>query len=114
MALSQQFRQACASGWMLDFTSIVALPAAIGLLVSLGFYISLSTRSGLRNATGQRRSTPLKRLLGVFAVTALSAGTLTWASAAPPQQCTIQGRLPQASSSIIPGPARLDGQAGAH
>ena len=114
MALSQQFRQACASGWLLDFTSIVALLAAIGLLVSLGFHISLSAGSRLRNAAGQRRSTPLERLLSVFAVTALSAGTLTWASAAQPQQCAIQGRSPQAISSIIPGPARLDGQASAH
>jgi hypothetical protein len=114
MALSQQFRQVCASGWMLDLTSIVELLAAIGLLVSLGFYVSLCRGSGLRNAAGRRRSTPLKRLLSVFAVTALSAGTLTWASAAPQQQCTIQGRLPQASSSIIPGYAGLDGPFGAH
>jgi hypothetical protein len=48
----------------------------------------------------------LRRLL--FALLALSAGTLTWAGAAPntPQPCTFQG-----SSAIY---AALDGQAGGH
>jgi hypothetical protein len=93
MALSQQFRQACASGWMLNFASIVELLAAIGLCISVSLYVSLYRGSAFRNASGSRRSTPIKRLLTVFAVTALSAGTLTWASTAPrtPQQCVLQG-----------------------
>jgi hypothetical protein len=115
MALTQQFRQACASGWMLNFASIIELLAGIGLCVSLGFYVSLSTGSTFRNTSGRGRSTPVKRLLSVFAVTALSAGTLTWAGAAPrtAQQCTLQGSSLQAISSIVPGRAGLDGQVGA-
>jgi hypothetical protein len=114
MALSQQFRQACASGWLLDFASLAELLAGIGLCVSLGFYISLSVGSTFRSASGPRRSTPIKRLLSLFAVTALSAGTLTWAGAAPrpPQQCTPQGSSPQGSGPIVPGYAGLDGQVG--
>ena len=112
MALSQQFRQACPSGWMLNFASLVELLAGIGLCVSLGFYISLCVGSAFRSASGPRRSTPIRRLLSVFAVTALSAGTLTWAGAAPrtPQQCTLQGSSPKDSWSTLPGYAGLDGQ----
>lgn len=93
MALSQQFRQACASGWMLSFASIVELLAAIGLCIAVSLYVSRYWGPAFRNASGSRRSTPIKRLLSVFAVTALSAGTLTWASTAPhtPQQCVLQG-----------------------
>jgi hypothetical protein len=68
-----------------------------------------------RETSAPRRSTPIRRLLGVFAVTALGAGTLTWACAAPrtPQQSTRQGSAPQGrSSSIVPGYAGLDGQVG--
>jgi hypothetical protein len=109
MALSQQLQHACTSAWMPDFASTMALLAGIGLCVSLGFYVSLSLRSASRRASAARRSTPIRRLLSVFAVTALSAGTLTWAGAAPRavQQCTLQG-----SSSIVPGHAGLEGQAG--
>jgi hypothetical protein len=115
MALSQQFRQTCASGWMPDFASTMALLAGIGLCVSLGFYVSLSLGSASRRASAPRRSTPIRRFLSVFAVTALSAGTLTWAAGAAPrtvQQCTLQGSSSQGSSSIVPGYARLDGQVG--
>jgi hypothetical protein len=114
MALSQQFRQACASAWMLDFASLVGLLAGIGLCVSLGFYISLSLGSTFRSASEPRRSSPIKRLLSVFAVTALSAGTLTWAGAAAPtpQQCTVQGGSTQGSSSSVPGYAGSDGHIG--
>jgi hypothetical protein len=112
MALSQQFRHACPSGWIPDFASIAALLAGIGLCVSLGFYVSLSLGSAFRRAPAPRRSAPIRRLLSVFAVTALSAGTLTWAGAAPrtPQHCTLQDSSPQGRSSIVPGYAGLDGQ----
>jgi hypothetical protein len=111
MALSQQFRHACPSGWMPDFASIVALLAGIGLCVSLGFYISLCKGSALRRMSGPRRSTPIKRLLSVFAVTALSAGTLTWAGATPrtQEQCTLRG-----NPAIAAAYTRMDGQLGAH
>jgi hypothetical protein len=109
IALSQEFRHTCAAGWLPDFASIAALLAGIGLCVSLGFYIALCVGSESRRKSAPRRSTPIKRLLNVFAITALSAGTLTWAGAAPrtPQQCTLEG-----SSAIVPGYAGLEGQAG--
>jgi len=109
IALSQQFQHACASGWMPDFASIMALLAGIGLCVSLGFYVSLCVGSAFRGASAPRRSTPIKRLLSVFVVTALSAGTLTWAGAAPraQQQCMLQG-----NSAIVPAYAGMDGQVG--
>jgi hypothetical protein len=105
---SQQFRQACASGWMPDFASLVALPAAIALCVSLVFYVSLCIGPALRRTAASRKNTPIKRLLGVFAVTALSAGTLTWAGAAPrtPQLCTVQG-----SAVLVSGYSGLEGRA---
>jgi hypothetical protein len=107
IALCQQFRHACASGWMADFASIAALLAGIGLCVSFGFYVSLCAGSALRRTSGPRRSTPIKRLLSVFAVTALSAGTLTWAGAAPraQEQCT-----PRGNSAIAVAHIGMDGQ----
>jgi hypothetical protein len=110
MALSQQFWHACTSGWMPDFAAVVALLAGIGLCVSLGFHVSHSVDSAFRRTSAPRSSTPVKRLLSVFAVTALSAGTLTWAGAAPltSQQCTLQG-----NSVIVPAHAGMDGQADA-
>ena len=64
--------------------------------------------SKVRPTAAPRRRTPIRRLLSVFAFTALSAGTLTWAGAAPriPQQCTLQG-----SSAID---AALDGNPGGY
>jgi hypothetical protein len=113
MALSQQFRHTCASGWMVpEFASAVALLAGIGLCVSLGFYVSLCVGSKLPRAA-TNRSTPIKRLASVFALTALSAGTLTWASAAPraPQQCTPQASPLQGSPQGARDYAELDSQA---
>jgi hypothetical protein len=103
IALSQQIRYACSAGWMVpEFASIAALLAGIGLCVSLGFYVSVCVGSRYRQvpATRRRRNTPIKRLAGVFALTALSAGTLTWAAAAPrvPQQCTLRVSSPQGAS----------------
>jgi hypothetical protein len=107
IALSQQVRHSCASGWMPDIASLVALIAGVGLCVSAGFYVSLCVRSAPRRTPGPRRSTPIKRLIGVFAVTALSAGTATWAGGAArmPQQCTFEGRSP-----IVSAPEGFHGQ----
>ena len=83
LALTQQFRQTCASGVDAQFSVDCRVLAGIGLCVSLGFYVSLFRRSTFGNTPGPGRSTPIRRLLSVFAVTALSAGTLTWAGAVP-------------------------------
>jgi hypothetical protein len=106
LALSQQFRHACvASGTLPDLLSIVALLAAIGLCVSFGLYWSLSTKFRFRRATAARSGTSIRRLMSVFALTALSAGTLAWAGAAQrtPQRCTIPLT---ASSPSTPGYAQ--------
>jgi len=93
--------------WRQAFVSIV-----IGR--SIGLRRFLRRFAAFRGTSAPRRSTPIRRLLGVFAVTALSAGTLTWACAAPrtPQRCTLQSNSPQGRPSIVPGYAGLDGQAG--
>ena len=92
--------------WRQAFVSIV-----IGRSISLRRV--LRQFAAFRGTSVPRRSTPIRRLLGVFAVTALGAGTLTWACAAPrtPQQSTLQGSAPHGrSSSVVPGYAGLDGQ----
>jgi hypothetical protein len=109
IALSQQFRHACASGWVPHFSSIVAVLAGIGLCLSLGVYVSLSMGFTLRSASAPRKKTPIRRLMSVFAATALSAGTLTWAGGTlrVPQQCALEG-----SSPVVPGYAGLRGPLG--
>ena len=102
LALAEQFRRACPSDGMSDTVWVVTLVAGIGLCLSIGSYVSLCRFAGRRATVAPRRNTPVKRLMGVFAVTALSAGTLTWASTSPlPQQCThqSQGELVSISSS---------------
>jgi hypothetical protein len=103
IALAQQFRHACAPP---QFASLVVLLAGIGLCLSLGFYVLLSRGSAFRRTSAPRKNTPVRGLMSVFAVTALSAGTLTWAAgpARMPQQCVHQG-----SSPIVPGSAGLHG-----
>ncbi|HEV7443271.1 MAG TPA: hypothetical protein VGO18_11795 [Steroidobacteraceae bacterium] len=97
--------------WRQAFVSIV-----IGRSISLRRM--LRQFAAFRRTSVPRRNTPIRRLLGVFAVTALGAGTLTWACAAPhtpmpmPQGCTLQSDSPQGKPSIVPGCAGLDGQAG--
>ena len=95
--------------WRQAFVSIV-----IGRSISLRRM--LRRFAAFRGTSAPRRSTPIRRLLGVFAVTALGAGTLTWACAAPPtptpQGCTLQSDSPQGRPSIVPGCAGLDGQVG--
>ena len=115
IALSQQFRHACAPGGIPDFASTLGLLAGIGLCVSFGFYISLSVGSRFRHAPVTRRSAPIKRLLGVFALTTLSAGTLTWASAAPhtTDKCILQASSPRDSLHSVRHDAGLRVPAGA-
>jgi hypothetical protein len=94
VALSQQFRQACALAAMSHVASVAMVIGAIGLSISVGLYLSLCLSPRARRASQARRSPSLlKRLMAVFTVTALSAGTLTWASGNShmSQQCAFQG-----------------------
>jgi hypothetical protein len=101
LALAEQFRRACSSGGMSDTVWMVTLVAGIGLCMSIGSYLSLCRFAARRRTAAPRRNTPIKRLMGVFAVTALSAGTLTWASGTShlPQQCTNRGKAELVSVS---------------
>lgn len=102
IALSQQFRQACALATMSHIASIAMAVGAIGLSISVGLYLSVCVSPRARRASQARRSPPiLKRLMAIFTVTALSAGTLTWASgnSHTSQQCAFHASSATLSTS---------------
>jgi len=97
--LAEQIRSACPLGQTGDIGGLVTLIGGIGLCLSVGLYLSLCPprlRRPLKNPTQRtppiRNGAPIKRLIGIFAATVLSAGTLTWASGTAhlPQQCLSQ------------------------
>lgn len=94
IALSQQFLNACLSWPVASLTSIAVVIGTIGVVASARFYFSLYLRS--QRTAGSGRMTPIRRLLATFVITALSAGTLTWAGSAPhaPYQCTRMSGFP--------------------
>ena len=93
IALTEQLRRACPLGQVPAISSILTLIGTIGLCLSVGTYLSLCRFPALPRTPTARRSTPTKRLVAAFAVTALSAGTLTWADSTShlPQQCKRGG-----------------------
>jgi len=101
LVLTQQFRQACAYRGLWDPTLLVTVTAAIALIVSLGFYLSLCVGRFRRDRSSPRHA-PYRPMLAAFLITALSAGTLTWASTrgathCGAQPCTCSG--PEASAT---------------
>lgn len=89
--LTQQLRQVCASRDVWDPTLLVSVAATVALVASLAFYLS-------------SRQAPYRSMLAAFVVTALSAGTLTWASTrgetqCGPQPCACQGPGASATAS---------------
>jgi hypothetical protein len=89
-ALSQQHRLVCPLGGMSRIASLIMLVGSTGLCISIGLYLLICALPRLVRSRKARRSPPvLKKLIAVFAVTALSTGTLTWAGADPhnPRQC---------------------------
>jgi hypothetical protein len=105
IALAEQFRRTCPIGPAADIAWVVTIVAAAALCFSVGSYVSFCISLALRRRAVGDRSAPIKPLIRVFAITALSAGTLTWANTAPraPQQCAQPGApfLPSAAQ----GPA---------
>lgn len=113
-ALAEQVRVACPSGQTADAGWLVTLLGGVGPCLSVGLYLSLCRPASTPPPAAPRQQrrpvrkvSPIKRLIGVFAVTALSAGTLTWASGTshthPPQQC---GHPSSAAVSAASDPVR--------
>jgi hypothetical protein len=98
-ALAAQLRWTCPSGQISEIASAFTLVGGIGLCVSIALYLPLCRFSRSQRVSRSRR-TPVKSLLSVFAITALSAGTLTWASGTSriTQHCTYEGDSAVASS----------------
>jgi uncharacterized membrane protein YhaH (DUF805 family) len=89
LVLTQQYRQACAYRGSWDPTLLVIVAAAIALIASIGFYLSLCVRRFRRDRSAPRQA-PYRPMLAAFLITALSAGTLTWASTQGVTHCGTQ------------------------
>jgi len=100
-ALTQtlRFQHACASQRLWDPALLITIAAAIALVMSCGFYLSLCV-GRIRGGKRGSRQAPTRQMLVAFLVTALSAGTLTWATTADVARCGQQPcscQSPQAS-----------------
>jgi hypothetical protein len=81
ITIAGKSRQLCSLQSMLSPTFIISLIAVIALAQSVGYYLSL-----LRSRYS-RKQTPIRRLVAAFALSALSAGTLTWAGTSSKASC---------------------------
>jgi hypothetical protein len=90
LVLTQQFQQVCAARNLMDPTLLVTIAATIALVASVSFYLSLCVGRFRRDRCARRQAPPYRRMLAAFLVTALSAGTLTWASARSEPHCGPQ------------------------
>jgi hypothetical protein len=97
IALTDQIHVTCPLDRTTDAGWMATLLGGVGLCLSVGLYLSLCRPAATPGPAAQkqrarpvRKGAPIRRLIGVFAVTALSAGTLTWASGTSytPQQCS--------------------------
>lgn len=90
LVLTQQYLQACAyRGSLWDPTLLVTVAATIALITSFGFYLSLCVGRFRRGRSAPRQA-PYRPMLAAFVITALSAGTLTWASTQGVTHCGAQ------------------------
>ena len=89
LVLTQQYRQACAYRGPWDPTLLVTVAATIALIASFGFYLSLCVGRSRRDRSAPRQA-PYRPMLAAFVITALSAGTLTWASTQGVTHCGAQ------------------------
>ena len=89
LVLTQQYRQACAYRGPWDPTLLVTVAAAIALIASVGFYLSLCVGRFRRDRSAPRQAS-YRPMLAAFVITALSAGTLTWASTQGVTHCGAQ------------------------
>jgi len=83
---TQQFQRACTSRYPWEPTFLITIAASIALALSWGFYLSLRV-GRIRGDKQGARQAPIRQMLVAFLVTALSAGTLTWATARDEAQC---------------------------
>jgi len=86
LVLAQRYRQICASSNLPDPLALAAVVATIALVASFGFYLSSRLGKYRRASCGPYRA-PYRRILAAFILTALSAGTLTWASTRGEPRC---------------------------
>jgi hypothetical protein len=107
LALAEPMRSACPLGQTADVGWLITLIGGFGLCLSVGLYLSLcrpTLRRAFQRTPSIRNAAPIRRLIGVFAVTALSAGTLTWARGAAhmPQQCLSQSNWAATTADFNP------------
>ena len=89
LVLTQQHAGACAYRGLWDPTLLVTVAAAIALIASFSFYLSLCVGRFRRDRSTPRQA-PYRPMLAAFLITALSAGTLTWASTQGVTHCGAQ------------------------
>ncbi len=110
LVLTQQFRQVCANSSLTDPTLLVTLAATIALIASFSFYLHVCVGRFRRDRDNcAPRQAPYRRILAAFLVTALSAGTLTWASTRSEPHCGPQpcACLSPADTPLKPAPTSL-------
>jgi hypothetical protein len=103
LALAQQSWQFCSIHALWAPSAILTLVGTIALVLSVGFYLSLTVGRPMRsdparNNSERRKQKPFNRRMAAFALTALSAGTLTWASTSSEGRC---GARPCACSGSV-------------
>jgi hypothetical protein len=113
LALAQQTRQFCSIQALFTPSALITVVGAIALVLSVGFYISLTVgrprrRDTAPSNTAGRRQTQMQRRMAAFAVTALSAGTLTWASTSSESLCTMQSCACHGSATAASSRANPD------
>ena len=102
LVLAQRYRQICASPVLPDPFALAAVVATIALVASFGFYLSLRLGKYRRASCGAYRE-PYRGILAAFILTALSAGTLTWASTRGEPRCGGQSCACLGASNALPG-----------
>jgi hypothetical protein len=107
IACAEQLQQLCSVRAILHLLPLAGLAGTIGLLLSVGFYISVVGAARRRGGIGRKQST-MKRLMTAFAMTALSAGTLTWASSSSAPRCTADSCICHGGEAIASSKPALE------
>jgi hypothetical protein len=84
VAVAGPSRQICSLQALLSPTFIITLSAVIALAQAVGHYLSQ------RRSQSGRKQSRINRLIAAFALSALSAGTLTWAGTTSRASCVAQ------------------------
>jgi hypothetical protein len=89
MVLTQQYHQICTSQDWWNPAGLLTLAGTVALAVSFGFHLSLYV-GRFRRVSRRPQKAPYKSVVAAFILTALSAGTLTWASTRGDTHCGTQ------------------------